>query len=77
MITWQDRTSRSNGMPWVSHSAPGKGSRKFARTASKIKPSPSLPADRLKGRYFDPDHPRLKAEVQPEANTLPPFELTD
>ncbi len=33
--------------------------------------------DQLKGRYFDIGHPRLTAQVKPERNTLPPFDLTD
>jgi hypothetical protein len=33
--------------------------------------------DRLKGRYFDISKPLLHAEVKPESNRLPPFELTD
>ena len=36
-----------------------------------------LADDRLHGRYFDPAHPRLNAEIKAETNTLPPFELTD
>jgi hypothetical protein len=31
--------------------------------------------DRLKGRYFDIAKPLLHAEVLPQANTIPPFEL--
>jgi hypothetical protein len=77
LIVWQDRTASPAGVPIGSGSGSEKGSRKTARTASKIRPSPSLPSDRLKGRYSDPEHPRLKAEVKPESNTLPPFELTD
>jgi hypothetical protein len=77
LILWQDRTSSPAGVPIASGSGSEKGSRKTARTASKIRPSPSLPSDRLKGRYADPEHPRLKAEVKPESNTLAPFELTD
>jgi hypothetical protein len=33
--------------------------------------------DRLRGRYLDPGHPRLHAEVASGSTTLPPFELTD
>jgi hypothetical protein len=43
----------------------------------KIRPTASLPSDRLKGRYSNPDRPLLKAEVKPEVNTLPTFELAD
>jgi hypothetical protein len=31
--------------------------------------------DRLKGRYFDSSKPLLHAEVLPQSNSLPPFEL--
>jgi hypothetical protein len=33
--------------------------------------------DRLKGRYADPQHPRLHAVVRADTNNLDPFELTD
>jgi hypothetical protein len=33
--------------------------------------------DRLKGRYFDISKPLLHAEVLPQSNPLPPFELVD
>jgi hypothetical protein len=33
--------------------------------------------DRLRGRYLDPGHPRLRAEVASGSTSLPPFELTD
>jgi hypothetical protein len=33
--------------------------------------------DRLKGRYFDIAKPLLRAEVKPESNRLPPFEIND
>jgi hypothetical protein len=36
-----------------------------------------LAPDRLKGRYADLSKPLLTAEVKPETNNLPPFELTD
>ena len=31
--------------------------------------------DRLQGRYFDISHPLLHAEVLPQSNSLPPFEV--
>jgi hypothetical protein len=77
LIRWQDRSTHPYGVAETSHSALEKGRRKTARTVSKIRPSASLPADRLNGRYSDPDHPRLKADVKSVSNTLPPFELTD
>lgn len=33
--------------------------------------------DRLQGRYLDPGHPRLHAEVKLGSTSLPPFELND
>jgi hypothetical protein len=33
--------------------------------------------DRLHGRYLDPGHPKLHAEVKLGSTSLPPFELTD
>ncbi len=36
-----------------------------------------LADDRLRGRYIDPMHPRLNAEIKAETNNLAPFELTD
>jgi hypothetical protein len=33
--------------------------------------------DRLKGRYADPNRPRLHAVVKAEANHMEPFELTE
>ena len=52
-----------------------------ARTVGKAASRDGKPLlisdDRLKGRYFDVDHPRLAAEVKAGRNNLPPFELTD
>ena len=31
--------------------------------------------DRFRGRFMDPKHPVFRAEVKPEKNQLPPFEL--
>jgi hypothetical protein len=47
------------------------------RPTAKIRSSPTLPADRLRGRYSDIGRPLLKAEIKPETNNLSPFELTD
>ena len=33
--------------------------------------------DRLKGRYFDISKPLIHADVLPQSNSLPPFELVD
>jgi len=36
-----------------------------------------IPSDRLKGRYAAADRPLLTAEVKPETNNLPSFDLQD
>jgi hypothetical protein len=77
LITWRDHSSHAEQAPAVSRPASGKGIHKASRTALKIKPSASLPSDRLNGRYANPDHPLLTADVRPASNTIPPFELTD
>ncbi len=52
-----------------------------ARTVGKAAAREGKPIlladDRLRGRYVDPAHPRLSAEIKAETNNLPPFELTD
>jgi LPS sulfotransferase NodH len=54
---------------------------KAARATAKVKeaaPNRQMArqgVDRLKGRYFDIAKPLLHAEVLPQANTIPPFEL--
>jgi hypothetical protein len=77
LITWQDRSVATSQTPAVSPSVRGKGGRKGAPTAPKIRPSASLPSDRLKGRYADLEHPLLKVEVKPERNSFASFELKD
>jgi hypothetical protein len=77
LIAWLDRSGSAGSVPGTSPAGLGKAGREVARPAPRIRPSPSLPADRLKGRYLDPDHPRLEVEIKAESNTLPPFELTD
>ena len=50
-----------------------------AKTTGKTKPAKRSRVrtgpDRLGGRYFDISKPLLHAEVSPQSNTLPPFEL--
>ena len=50
-----------------------------AKTTGKTKPAKRsrirTGPDRLGGRYFDISKPLLHAEVSPQSNTLPPFEL--
>ena len=49
------------------------------KTTGKTKPAKRSRVrtgpDRLGGRYFDISKPLLHAEVSPQSNTLPPFEL--
>ena len=67
LVTW--RTGPGGAAP-----AAGKAGRK----ANRDKPDKSefLPADRLKGRYSNPQQPLFRGiEVKPQPNDLPPFEL--
>ena len=61
--------------------APAKGAkpRKPApgTVASADRNGPKSVVDRLKYRYYHLDKPLLEAEVRPESNELPPFELKD
>jgi hypothetical protein len=75
LIEWRDR---SRATPEASASTSLVRQKKGGqRSTAKIRSSPSLPADRLRGRYSDISRPLLKAEIKPETNNLSPFELTD
>ncbi len=54
---------------------------KAAKAAEKIRARKlkldHIPSDRLKGRYALADRPLLSAELKPETNNLPAFELQD
>jgi hypothetical protein len=77
LIEWLDRPSSSKGGALVRTAGPGKGARKAAAATWRPGPSRVRPPDRLNGRYFDIEHPLVKAEVKPGTNNLSPFELTD
>jgi hypothetical protein len=49
----------------------------WKRVSSQSKGRPQHGPDKLKGRYADPIHPVLHATVEAQANTLPPYELTN
>jgi hypothetical protein len=49
----------------------------WKRVTRPGKRRPQAGPDKLQGRYADLKNPRLHALVKPEANELPPFELTD
>ncbi len=76
-VVWRDRSASTSAAPQVIPASFERGKRKAIRTVSRIKPSTSLPADRLQGRYSDNEHPRLKAEVKAEFNDLGAFDLVD
>jgi hypothetical protein len=77
-IEWLDQPTSKRGGAMVKTSAVEKKStQKPAARSWKPGPSRVRPPDRLKGRYFDMEHPLLTAEVRPGSNDLPPFELAD
>lgn len=49
---------------------------KWPRKSDRGKSLAHRIADRLKGRYADPAHSPWRVTIRPEANELPPFELT-
>jgi hypothetical protein len=77
LIEWLDQPSSSKGGAAAKPAGLEKAGRKAARGPWKPGPSRVRPPDRLKGRYFDIEHPLVNAEVKPGTNTLAPFELTD
>ncbi len=64
LVEWRDGTG--DGVVPVKT----KGKTKLVKR-SRVRSGP----DRLNGRYFDISKPLLHAEVLPQSNTLPPFEL--
>jgi hypothetical protein len=77
LIEWRDQPTSSKAGAKVRPAILEKGRGKTARASLKYTPSRVGPPDRLKGRYFDIEHPLVKAEVKPETQDLSPFELTD
>jgi hypothetical protein len=76
LIEWLDQPSTSKGGA-AKPAGPERKGRNVTRATWKPGPSRVRPPDRLKSRYFDIEHPLVKAEVKPGTNTLAPFELTD
>ena len=75
MITWRTGVGADAAKAQDEAEKKKRGSR-AARVSSADKHAMLAP-DRLKGRYSQPEKPLLTAEVKPETNHLPPFELTD
>ncbi len=49
----------------------------WKQVTGQSKGRPQHGPDKLKGRYADPQRPRLHATVEAKATNLPPFELTE
>ncbi len=64
LVEWRDRTGTA------CRRCKPTGKTKLVKR-SRVRSGP----DRLGGRYFDISKPLLHAEVLPQSNTLPPFEL--
>ena len=77
LLEWRDRSPASSQAGLVSFTPPAKVGRKANPSKQKIRPSASLPADRLNGYYSDIEHPQLKAEIKPGNNNLPSIELAN
>jgi hypothetical protein len=68
LIEWRQGALRTHRLD-----AKGTVARKAARENKPL----LIADDRLHGRYADVAHPRFRAEVKPEANTLSTFDLMD
>jgi hypothetical protein len=77
LIEWRDGRVPAERVTRVSYPNPTKGRIKRAPVPRRSKVERGRPADRLKGRYFQIEHPLVRAEVKPESNYLPPFDLAD
>ena len=77
LLEWRDRSPASSQVARASFSPPSNGGRKAGRATPKIRPTASLPADRLNGYYSDIEYPQLKAEIKPGRNNLPTIELAN
>lgn len=49
----------------------------WKQVSGQSKGGPQHRPDQLKGRYADPKHPRIHANIKAERNELAPFDLTD
>jgi hypothetical protein len=74
MITWRTGVGADAAKAQEESEKKKRGARARITRADK---HAMLAPDRLKGRYSQPEKPLLTAEVKPETNHLPPFELTD
>jgi hypothetical protein len=77
LIEWLDKPSTSKGGARVVRTGLEQEHGKTARTQLSLASSRVRPPDRLKGRYFNVEHPRLIANVTPGTNNLGTIELTD
>jgi hypothetical protein len=77
LIEWLEEPSASKGGAAAKTVGLEKGNRKAAKAPRNSGLSRVRPPDRLKGRYFDNEHPLVKVEVKPGTNNLSPFDLTD
>jgi hypothetical protein len=77
LLEWRDRSPASSQVTRASFTPPSNDGRKTSRATSKIRPTASLPADRLNGYYSDIEHPVMKAEIKPDRNDLAPIELAN
>ena len=76
LVEWRDPAAPKPVVTRASGKAGANGKRSTASLKTRVgRLNANRPADRLDGRFFTIDRPRLHAEVKPEANTLPPFEL--
>ena len=75
LIQWPDQSIS------VAQAAEASAKTSAAKAAEKAKARKmkldKIPSDRLKGRYSASDRPLLTAEVKPETNNLPAFDLQD
>jgi hypothetical protein len=68
------RVERGGG-GWVR--SPSNGGRKVGQATPKVRPTATLPADRLNGSYSDIVPPKMKAEIKPGRNDISMIELAN
>jgi hypothetical protein len=77
LLEWRERPPTSRQVASASLTPPSDGGRKAKRATPKIRPTASLPADRLNGSYANIEHPLVKAEIKPGRNDLASIELAN